>query len=178
MRNLIARQWEKPAALLVSFGCLHHEYRAHEHTVTTESYILKRYRGQPPSLIIHLHPNSFRFDQQDGSFSYQSEMRFIIEHLQKRTVPHDILEELKKSDVRFYEGWLIVRVVDHKTVASNSVSTSQSSSDDQTPFSINNYNPYITPSPWAPYPTKAEVKSESWTSRPKTSPNTARHKAI
>ena len=128
--------------------------------MVTEDYILKKFKGQPPSLIVHLHPTYFRFDQQDGSFGYQSEMRFFLEHLQKRTVPHDILEELKKSDVRFYDGWLIVRVVDHKSSTTDSTTSSVAAADDQTPFSVNNYTPYVTPSPYAPYPSKDQPKPD------------------
>ncbi|KKY17418.1 putative transcription factor spt20 [Phaeomoniella chlamydospora] len=127
--------------------------------IIKEEYILKKFKGHPPSLIVHLHQTYFRFDQQDGSFGYQSEMRFFIEHLQKRTVPHDILEELKQSDVQFYDGWLIVRVVDHKSSATNTDSSSSSPKDEQTPCSIHNYTPYITPSPWAPYPSKDQPKT-------------------
>ncbi len=50
--------------------------------------------AQQPSLIIYLHPTHFRFDQQDGSFSYSSPMKFIFEHLKSQTVPHDMIEEL------------------------------------------------------------------------------------
>ena len=85
-------------------------------------------------------------------------MRMFIEHLQKRTIPHDMLEELRKSDVRFYDGWLIVRVVDHKSVSATAGSASNTSSDDQ--YSIHNHNPYITPSPWRPYPLKNLLRAE------------------
>jgi transcription factor SPT20 len=74
--------------------------------VLTEDYILKKFSGNPPSLILHLHKTHFRFDQQDGNFSYNSEMRSFIEHLKNRTVPHEILEELFASGVRFYDGKL------------------------------------------------------------------------
>jgi hypothetical protein len=37
--------------------------------------ILAKYKDQVPSLIIHLHPTHFRFDQQDGVFSYNSPMK-------------------------------------------------------------------------------------------------------
>ena len=120
--------------------------------VPSDAHILKKYKGSPPSLIVHLHPTHFRFDQQDGSFSYHSEMRLFIEHLQKKTIPHDMLEEFKASNVQFYEGWLIVRVVDHKSVSAAAGPSSNNDPDDQVPFSIHNYNPYITPSPWVPYP--------------------------
>ncbi len=126
--------------------------------VPSESHILRKFKGYLPSLIVHLHPTHFRFDQQEGSFSYHSEMRMFIEHLQKRTIPHDMLEELRKSDVRFYDGWLIVRVVDHKSMSATAGSASHTSSDDQ--YSIHNHNPYITPSPWRPYPLKNLLKAE------------------
>jgi len=72
--------------------------------VKTTSYILKKYANCPPSLIVHLHPTHFRFEQQDGSFPYNSEMKVIIEHIRRGTVPHDLIEELLRSGVRFYEG--------------------------------------------------------------------------
>ena len=72
--------------------------------VRTPEYILHKFRDKPPSLILHLLPTSFRFDQQDGSWSYNSPMRFILEHLKEQTVPHEMLEELLKSNVIFYDG--------------------------------------------------------------------------
>jgi transcription factor SPT20 len=75
-------------------------------TVKTPSYILKKYAKCPPSLVLHLHPTHFRFEQQDGSFPYNSEMKVIIEHIRAGTVPHDMIEELLRANVRFYEGRL------------------------------------------------------------------------
>lgn len=72
--------------------------------VRTTSYVLQKFRKSPPSLILHLHPTHFRFDQQDGSFSYSSPMKVILEHIKNQTVPHDMLEELFASHVKFYEG--------------------------------------------------------------------------
>lgn len=73
-------------------------------TVKTTSYILKKFAKSPPSLIVHLYPTHFRFEQQDGSFPYNSEMKVIIEHIRAGTVPHDMIEELLRAGVRFYEG--------------------------------------------------------------------------
>jgi transcription factor SPT20 len=73
-------------------------------TVKTTSYILRKYSKCPPSLIVHLHPTHFRFEQQDGSFPYNSEMKVVIEHIRAGTVPHDMMEELLRANVRFYEG--------------------------------------------------------------------------
>lgn len=73
-------------------------------TAKSTSYIMRKYRKAPPSIILHLHPTHFRFDQQDGTFSYSSPMRFLLEHIKNETVPHDIVEELLLSGVKFYEG--------------------------------------------------------------------------
>ena len=122
--------------------------------VKTQPYILKKYRNKAPSLIIHLHPTHFRFDQQDGSFSYSSPMKFILEHLKSQTVPHDMIEELQAADVKFYEGCLIVQVQDHRSTSttSNSSTSTNNKTDTNVPFSIHNYNQHLTPSPYVPHP--------------------------
>ncbi|KAL2871804.1 uncharacterized protein BJX67DRAFT_87876 [Aspergillus lucknowensis] len=134
--------------------------------VKTTSYILKKFAKFPPSLILHLHPTHFRFEQQDGSFPYNSEMKVIIEHIRAGTVPHDMMEELLRANVLFYEGCLIVRVVDHKSVSAQTrKSSAPSSNDSNTPFSIHNYNEHITPSPYVPYPKQNQLASEKLTGK-------------
>ncbi|KAI9749466.1 MAG: Transcription factor spt20 [Candelina submexicana] len=127
--------------------------RPSEPYVPSTAHILSKFEGVEPSLIIHLHPTHFRFDQQDGSFGYNSPMRVILEHIRSQTVPHDMLEELLAHKVKFYDGCLIIQIHDHKSV---STSTQNSSSiingEKNAPFSIHNYNEHLTPSPYAPYP--------------------------
>ncbi|KAI9726519.1 MAG: Transcription factor spt20 [Chrysothrix sp. TS-e1954] len=123
--------------------------------VRTTEYILHKFRDRPPSLVVHLHPTYFRFDQQDGSFRYDSPMRLILEHIKAQTVPHDILEELFQGNTPFYDGCLIVEIHDHKTSPIRSSHThSDANNENSVPFSIHNYNQYITPSPFVPYPHK------------------------
>ncbi|KAL8767642.1 MAG: hypothetical protein Q9209_005901 [Squamulea sp. 1 TL-2023] len=130
--------------------------RLAEPYVNMASYILKKFKNKQPSLIIHLHLTHFRFDQQDGSFSYNSPMKIILEHLRSQTVPHDMIEELNAAGVKFYEGCLIVQVQDHRTTGSESqTSTSTTANDKNIPFSIHNYNEHLTPSPFVPYPKSA-----------------------
>jgi len=78
-----------------------------------------------------------------------------LEHLKEGTVPHMIVEELLAADVPWYDGCLIVEVHDHKTGAKSTPAnaTNQVGGTSNTPFSINNYNEHITPSPFAPFPT-------------------------
>ncbi|KAJ9138674.1 Autophagy-related protein 27 [Pleurostoma richardsiae] len=122
--------------------------------IVTDKYILKKYAGNPPSLVVHLHPTHFRFDQQDGMFPYKSPMRLFLEHLRSRTVPHEMLEYFTQWGVPFYEGCLIVQVHDHKSVAhaKNVARPTSSLSNNVVPLSVHNYNPYLTPSPYVPYP--------------------------
>ncbi|KAJ5114320.1 Spt20 family [Penicillium alfredii] len=137
--------------------------------VKTTPYILKKYATSPPSLIVHLHPTHFRFEQQDGSFPYNSEMKVIIEHIRTGTVPHDLIEELLRSGVRFYEGCLIVRVVDHKSVSAQARKASASSStENSTPFSLHNYNEHVTPSAFVPYPKQNQLTSDTQGGKPST----------
>ncbi|OQD82245.1 hypothetical protein PENANT_c022G02968 [Penicillium antarcticum] len=136
--------------------------KAPEPYVKTTSYILKKYSKSPPSLIVHLHPTHFRFEQQDGSFPYNSEMKVIIEHIRAGTVPHDLIEELLRGGVQFYEGCLIVRVVDHKSVSAQARKTSASSTtENNTPFSLHNYNEHVTPSAYVPYPKQNQFTSDA-----------------
>ncbi|CAI4211865.1 unnamed protein product [Parascedosporium putredinis] len=69
--------------------------------IVTDEYILKRYAGNPPSLIVHMHATHFKFDQQDGVFPYKSPMKLFLEHLRARTVPHEILIQLTQAGVTF-----------------------------------------------------------------------------
>ncbi|KAI5301478.1 Transcription factor spt20, partial [Ascosphaera pollenicola] len=89
--------------------------KVEEPCVKSTRYILKKYNHHPPSLTIHLHPSHFRFDGQDGSFPYTSEMRVFLKHVREGTVPHDMMEQLLNSGVRWYEDCLVVRIVDHKS---------------------------------------------------------------
>ncbi|KAF9871159.1 hypothetical protein CkaCkLH20_11328 [Colletotrichum karsti] len=121
--------------------------------IVTDEYILKKYAGHAPSLVVHFHPTHFRFDQQDGMFQYSSPMRIFLEHLRSRTVPHDLIEYFTQGGVSFYEGCLIVQVHDHKSVAQvKDVARPTSASSKVVPSSIHNHNPYIVPSPYVPYP--------------------------
>ncbi|KAI4281370.1 MAG: hypothetical protein L6R35_005662 [Caloplaca aegaea] len=143
--------------------------RMAEPHVRVPSYILKKYKSKPPSLIIHLHPTFFRFDQQDGNFPYTSPMKVVLDHLRTQTIPHDMVEELNAAGVKFYEGCLIVQVHDHRsTVAHSQASSAAKAHEKNIAFSIHNYNEHLTPSPYVPYPkstsaTEVTAKSGSAT---------------
>jgi len=130
--------------------------RLNEPHVRTSSYILRKHRGKPPSLKIHLHDTFFRFDGQEGSLPYDSPMKFVIRHLREQTVPHELLEELLSNNVPFYDGCLIVEVHNHRT-ADGKDRNRHDSGAGADKFSMHNYTQHITPSPFVPYPAKAHI---------------------
>ncbi|TKA70897.1 hypothetical protein B0A49_05030 [Cryomyces minteri] len=139
-----------------------------EPLVRTSEHILQKFKGKPPSLIVHLYPTHFRFDQQDGNFGYKSPMAVFLEYCRKETVPHDMLEELFQSNVTFYDGCLIVQIYDHKTSAGTAASqhpaTNAVGAGLTQPSSIHNYNEHLTPSPYVPYPVKSNSLAQAKTS--------------
>ncbi|KAK4047739.1 Transcription factor spt20 [Microbotryomycetes sp. JL201] len=76
--------------------------------------VLKRYRKEPPSLVLHLYPTHFRFEQQHGNFSYDSPMKCFLEAIREQRLPTDLLDVLDDAGIRYYEGCLIVEVHDHR----------------------------------------------------------------
>ena len=73
-------------------------------SVITSSWILKKYRGMPASVVLHLHQLNFRFEGQDGSFGYQSPMKMLLEGVRTETIPPGVGEEFREAGTRFYDG--------------------------------------------------------------------------
>lgn len=112
---------------------------------------MRKYQGCAPSLVVHLHPTHFRFDQQEGTFTYKSPMKVFIEHLRTGTVPHDLIDQLTDAGVTFFEGCLIVEIHDHKSLAViKDVPQGSKPLEKTEPFSIHHQSDYLTPSPWIP----------------------------
>ncbi|KAH8672651.1 Spt20 family-domain-containing protein [Tricladium varicosporioides] len=133
--------------------------------IKTDEYILKKYRNSKPSLIVHLHATHFRFDQQEGSFSYKSPMKCLIEHLKKRTIPHELVEFM---EVPYYEGCMIVQIHNHKAATPSQEVAKKTGGPKTTPFSVHNYNTFLTPSPYVPYPTQGKDVENDPPGKPKT----------
>jgi transcription factor SPT20 len=131
----------------------------------TPTYILKKYAGRPPSLVVHLHQNHFRFDGQDSVFQYKSPMKLFLDHVKARTIPHDLLEYFVQAGVPFYDGCLIVQLHDHKSVVQpKDVSKPTSTANTVVASSIHNHNQWLTPSPFVPFP-KEELQGGDGTTK-------------
>lgn len=136
--------------------------RMNEPYVRDTDYILRKHRGKPVSLVIHLHNTHFKFVGQEGSFAYDSPMRFLLEHLRKKTVPHEMLEELLAHNVPWYDGCLIVEVHNYRTKEGSDQGRQDSGAGPGADgkFSMHKYNEHVIPSALAPYPSKAQTDGQ------------------
>ncbi|KAF2160934.1 hypothetical protein M409DRAFT_59462 [Zasmidium cellare ATCC 36951] len=130
--------------------------RLDEPYVRTKDYILRKFAGKPPSLTVYLHPNYFRFDGQEGSFTYDGPMVSFLKSLRNQEVPADMVEALLAGNVPFYDGCLIVEIHNHRSANGNNKGKHDSGAGDQVKFSMHNYNNYVTPSGLTPFPKKAK----------------------
>lgn len=128
--------------------------------VRDSAYILRKHKGKPPSMALHLHQTHFRFEGQEGSFAYDSPMKFVLQHLKRGTVPHEILEDLLSAKVQFYDGCLIVEVHNHRGAGGKKQGPRDKSADKEK-FSMHGYNEHITPSPFAAFPSKVQAAAEA-----------------
>ncbi|KAI9893317.1 MAG: Transcription factor spt20 [Vezdaea aestivalis] len=130
--------------------------------VITTPFILKKFHNVSPSLILHLHQQNFKFDQQDGAFAYTSPMKVMLEHIRAGTIPHDLMEEFYAGGVQFYDGRLIVQIHDHRSNSAspeNYHSAKSAEEEKNAPFSIHKHNEHLTPSPYVPFTSQSDKKT-------------------
>ncbi|KAI9313201.1 Spt20 family-domain-containing protein [Dichotomocladium elegans] len=79
-----------------------------------EKDLIERYADQPPSLVLHLYPTYFRFEHEDGFFSYKSQFKDFLACIKEKRLPPDLMDVFDEAMCRFYEGCLIVEIHDHR----------------------------------------------------------------
>ena len=128
--------------------------------VSKPQYILAKHKGKPPSLRVYLHPNHFRLNDSQETLSYASPMRELLLSIRDKVIPHNMVEDLFAADTPWYDNCMIVEIHDYRSSGAKPKDDSNSSGDSGTnAFSIHNYNNFITPSPFAPFPsTKPDQK--------------------
>ncbi|GAA5829796.1 hypothetical protein JCM3766R1_001308 [Sporobolomyces carnicolor] len=119
--------------------------------------VLKRYRRSPPSVVVHLYPNHFRFEHQHGNFAYDSPMKCFLESIREQKLATDLLDVFDDAHVPFYEGCLIVEVHDHRHYATEQPQPQPSRPGQLPPSKLFTFS--ITPSlnPNSSYNHQAEV---------------------
>ncbi|KAF2194606.1 hypothetical protein K469DRAFT_744491 [Zopfia rhizophila CBS 207.26] len=128
--------------------------------VRTQQDVLRKFKGSQPSLRVYLHTNHFRINDSQESFNYASPMNELLTHIREKTVPHNMLDEFYAAGVPFYDDCLIVEIHDFRSGGIKPQDNPNNAPDGKktVPFSIHNYNSFITPSPHVPYPIKSATK--------------------
>lgn len=87
-------------------------------------------------------------------------MRELLQAIRDKVVPHNMSEDLYAVDTPWYDNCLIVEVHDYRSSGVKPKDDTNSTGEGGTnAFSIHNYNNFITPSPFAPFPSsKPESK--------------------
>jgi transcription factor SPT20 len=81
-------------------------------------------------------------------------MKELLQAIKKKEVPHNMLEEFYDFEMPFYDDCLIVQIHDYRQTGVKPKDDTNSTGEGGTSaFSIHNYNNFITPSPFAPFPT-------------------------
>ncbi|UZJ52722.1 hypothetical protein CBS101457_002042 [Exobasidium rhododendri] len=93
----------------------------------TTRQVLKRHRKEGPSLTLHLHANTFRFEKQaisfecsqDGAFLCESPLKNLLYYIRDQKVPADLVDIFDEANVPFFEGCLIIEIHDHRSQSSS-----------------------------------------------------------
>jgi transcription factor SPT20 len=111
---------------------------------------------------VYLHPKHFRINDSQETLSYASPMRELLQSIRDKQVPQNMVEELYEIGTPWYDNCLIVEVHDYRrTGAKPKDETHRASESGPSAYNIHNYNNFITPSPFAPYPVnKPESKPQ------------------
>ncbi len=141
--------------------------------VYTQQDILAKHKGKPPSLRVYLHPNHFRLNDSQETLSYASPMRELLQAIRYKVIPHNMVEDLYAVDTPWYDNCLIVEVHDYRSSGVKPKDDTNSTGEGGTSaFSIHNYNNFITPSPFAPFPsTKPDQKPSTADTQIKDAPS-------
>ncbi|KAG5373162.1 Transcription factor SPT20 [Yarrowia sp. C11] len=94
--------------------------RAYFFCETTES-ILKKYEKDAPSLELHIHKTHFRFGSQESVIPKNSPLiKIFLEYVKEEQIPLAATEVFKDAGMRFYEGCIILEIVDYRGVPDKS----------------------------------------------------------
>ncbi|KAF9981816.1 Transcription factor spt20, partial [Modicella reniformis] len=85
--------------------------------------LLEKYKRFPASFIIHLYETHFKFENQDGVVLFNSPMKIVLKSIQEKRLPSGLLDIIKSAGCPYYEGRLIVEVIDHRKRPENNPTT-------------------------------------------------------
>jgi transcription factor SPT20 len=97
--------------------------------------LLAKYANETPSLILHIHHTHFRFGNQESVIPKNSPlMKAFLECVAQKVIPPAAVEVFGDMAIHFYEGCIILRILDHRNLTSEGQSgQSSTTSQNATP---------------------------------------------
>ncbi|KAI9303553.1 Spt20 family-domain-containing protein [Cunninghamella echinulata] len=85
--------------------------------------LIERHTNDPPSLILHLYPTYFKFEHEDGFFSYKSQFKDFLTCVKEKQLPSDLMDVFNEASCQYYEGCLIVEIHDHRQINNENINS-------------------------------------------------------
>ncbi|KAA8916431.1 hypothetical protein TRICI_001426 [Trichomonascus ciferrii] len=96
---------------------------------TSES-LLKKYANEPPSIELHIHHTHYRFGNQEGVLPKNSPLiKMFMQYVKDETIPPAATEVFRDSGIRFYEGCIILKIIDHRNAKNASPKKEENSTE-------------------------------------------------
>ncbi|KAG7085615.1 hypothetical protein E1B28_003164 [Marasmius oreades] len=76
--------------------------------------LLERTKREPPSLTVHLHGDHFNLNA-SKKWSYTHPVACIFDDIRAHRIPVDFLELFDKANIPFYDGCMIVELLDYRS---------------------------------------------------------------
>lgn len=94
--------------------------REYNFSETSES-LLAKYENEPPSIELHIYPTHYRFGNQEGVIPKNSPLiRMFFTYMEHEVIPPAATEVFRDSGIRFYEGCVIMQLIDHRNATVSS----------------------------------------------------------
>ncbi|KAF9060734.1 Spt20 family-domain-containing protein, partial [Rhodocollybia butyracea] len=75
--------------------------------------LLERNKSEPPSFIVQLHPEYWTLNS-GSRFLYNNQYATFLDDVRAHRIPADFVEVFRESGVRYFEGCLIVDLLDYR----------------------------------------------------------------
>ncbi|KAI5823295.1 hypothetical protein K523DRAFT_421564 [Schizophyllum commune Tattone D] len=84
--------------------------------------LLENNKDQPPSFKIHLHAEHWNLNN-GSKFLYNNQVASLLDDIREHRIPADFLGLFTESNVPFYEGCLIVELIDYRVGAQKDIAS-------------------------------------------------------
>lgn len=117
--NLTAEQYEKlnpQQRQLLKLQYLRRKAKT-QRFYESDQELLKKYENNPPSLDFHIHEEHYRFGHNENLIPKNDPaIKEFLKFVAKKKIPDALMEIIKDGNIQLYDGNIILRIYDHRTI--------------------------------------------------------------